>query len=67
MGHWVIYFSSSTFEWTYSDVAESGTYVLDGKRVKGQSGDRQILGEYDPDSDILTWDGTDYRYVETPQ
>jgi hypothetical protein len=66
MGHWVIYFSSSTFEWAYSDVAESGTYVLNGKRVMGQSGDREILGEYDPDSDILTWDGTDYRSVETP-
>lgn len=66
MGHWVIYFSLSTFEWAYSDVAESGTYVLDGKRVIGQSGDREVLGEYDPDSDILTWDGTDYRPVETP-
>lgn len=66
MGHWVIYFSFSTFEWAYSDVAESGTYVLDGKRVMGQSGDREVFGEYDPDSDILTWDGTDYRPVETP-
>lgn len=67
MGHWVIYFSSSTFEWAYSDVAESGTYVLDGNRVAAQSGDRQILGEYDPDSGILTWDGTDYRFVKAPE
>lgn len=67
MGHWVIYFSTSTFEWTYSDVAESGTYVLDGKRVIGQSGDRQILGEYDPESGILTWEETDYKSVETTE
>ena len=67
LGHWIIYFSSSTFEWAYSDVAESGTYVLDGKGVVAQSGDRQILGQYDPDSGILTWDGADYRSVEAPE
>lgn len=66
MGHWVIYFSSSTFEWAYSDVVESGSYVLDEKQVVGQSGDRQILGEYDTDGDILTWDRIDYRPVENP-
>lgn len=64
MGHWFVYFSSSTFEWVYSDVAQSGSYVLAGKRIVGQSGDHQILGQYDPDSGILTWDGTDYRSVE---
>lgn len=65
MGHWVINFSSSTFEWAYSDVVESGSYRLDGNQIVGQGGNRRILGEYDPDSGILTWDETDYRAAET--
>ena len=64
IGHWSIYFSSSTFQWDYSDVAESGTYVLEGKEVIGQTSDRKIFAEYDPASGVLTWDGTDYRSVE---
>ncbi len=67
MGHWFIDFSSSTFEWTYSDVVASGSYVLDEKHVVGQSGDRQILGDFDPSSGILTWDGSDYRIVDTEE
>ena len=67
IGHWFIYFSSSTFEWVYSDVSESGTYTLDGNQVVGQSTDRRIVGEYDPDRGVLTWDGTDYSALEAPE
>jgi len=63
VGHWFIDFSTSTFEWAYSDVSESGTYVLIGKEVIGHSGGREFHGEYDPDSGILTWDGVEYRLV----
>ena len=67
IGHWFIDFSTSTFEWTYSDVSESGTYILEGKEVVGHSNGREFPGEYDPDSGILTWERADYRSVEAPQ
>jgi hypothetical protein len=62
---WRIIFTATMFDWQHSDVAESGTYTCSGNMVTGQrlGGTNTIPGQYDPASQILTWDGLAY----TPQ
>ena len=64
MCRWSIAFMTSTFDWTYSDIGESGTYTCSGAMVTGHgAGSRTIAGQYDAASQTLTWDGVAY----TPQ
>ena len=53
--------SRSSFQWHYSDVAESGTVRCDGNQVQFVDGGRSgTAGIYDAATGELTWDGVVY-------
>jgi len=63
--HWPISFAEGQFEWMYTDIAESGTYTCQGLEVLGLgAGDRDLVGSYDSQTGILTWDGVQYEEEE---
>jgi hypothetical protein len=59
---WRVSFTATMFNWIYSDVAESGTYTCSRSMVTGQrfGGTNTVAGQYDPASQILTWNGLAY-------
>jgi hypothetical protein len=69
--HWRVSFENGGYEYSHSDVVESGSYsctVEDGTTtLEGSPGgsDRTYSGTYDPESDVLEWEEIRYRPVET--
>jgi hypothetical protein len=53
--------SSSQFQWSHSDVGETGTTECHGSTVVGHPGPgRDYAGTIDLDTGVLTWDGESY-------
>src|SRR3989344_7863587 len=60
-GYWRISFKNGEFSWQVSDTVQVGPYVCDGKSIVGPIiNGRKLVGEYNVDKDILTWDGKEY-------
>jgi len=47
--------------WSYSDVVESGTYSCAGNGISAEGFNETYTGEVDPDTGILTWEGSEYE------
>jgi len=59
--HWYVSFTETRFNWRYSDVIENGTFTCAANTVTGQGlGGRNIVGQYEPATRTLTWDGVAY-------
>jgi hypothetical protein len=53
--------SVSQFEWSHSDIGETGTSECHGSTVVGHPGPgREYLGTIDLDTGVLVWDGETY-------
>ena len=53
--------SASQFQWTHSDVGETGTSECHGTNVVGHPGPgRDYVGSIDVEAGVLTWDGESY-------
>lgn len=67
LGYWTIRFANGKFNWSYSDVAESGTYEYQANTNKFIARrtfqQRPIKAEYDPKTGILTWEKVQYKVV----
>jgi len=69
--HWRVRFSEGEYSYTHTDVVESGTYTCTGEggtatiEASPDATDETHTGTYDADSGVLTWDGVEYRPVET--
>jgi hypothetical protein len=60
MGHWDIFFTETTWAWSYSDVSDAGDYTC----VNGDltaTGAAAYEGHYDPSTGRLVWDGVEYE------
>ena len=58
------FLKDDSFEWSYSDVVEFGSYLCDGATVFGVvSDDRSYEGTYDESLDQMSWDGVVYERV----
>jgi hypothetical protein len=55
--NWHISFDSGTWDWSHSDVMETGGYTCDANLIDGGS----YSGELDMGTGILTWEGADYE------
>lgn len=56
---------SSAFQWTYSDVAESGNIECDGGTITSITGaPRRVDGTFDPITQKLVWEGQTYAPAE---
>jgi len=70
--HWTISFEDGGYQYSYSDVVESGSYSCtvedDAASLEGSHGesDSTYSGTYDPEAGVLEWDGVRYRPVEAP-
>jgi len=71
MGYWVIQFQNSTidygkptFQWSHSDVSESGTYTCKGDVLQVKFFDHSITAYYDGSKKVLIWDGVEYKKAE---
>jgi hypothetical protein len=58
--HWTIAFHDADFSWVYSDVMEDGRYSCHDGAITGQAWGATYGGQYDSDSEILTWVGVQY-------
>ncbi len=58
--NWRIDFFRGRFDWSYSDVLESGDYTCTGDRVLSDRAE----GQWDPMTRSLIWDGVAYRPLE---
>jgi hypothetical protein len=69
--HWQVRFGDGEYSYTHTDVVETGSYscaVTDGDATVDASAsatDVTYTGTNDPESSVLTWDGIQYRPVET--
>jgi hypothetical protein len=67
--HWRVAFDDGTFEYSYTDVVEGGSYTCehdDGTAtLEGESGGSgsTYSGRYDPETGVLVWDDVRYRPV----
>jgi hypothetical protein len=52
--------TASDFEWSYSDVVESGSVQCDGNDLETVNSSWQHAGTYDPATYTLVWDGASY-------
>jgi hypothetical protein len=52
--------TSSTFQWSHSDVGESGQVECNGTAITSVRTSRQVSGAYDPISGRLYWQGESY-------
>lgn len=66
MGYWGITFQGNTFDWSYSDVVESGTYTCKSNVLQAKLSNRSIAVHYDGKQEILTWDGIEYKRISPP-
>ncbi len=58
---WIVqFYDDLTFEFTYSDVQESGTVMCDGLTITSST---SHMGSYDPDTNELTWSGAVYTEI----
>jgi len=58
--HWCISFDESTFEWMPGDAGRYGDYKCENGVIEEVSDYNGYAGEYDPDSETLTWDRVIY-------
>ena len=61
MCHWQISFADGRFNWSYSDVMESGPYTCDGNTITAGQPNRDYTGTIDPATGRLTWQGIEYQ------
>jgi hypothetical protein len=60
-GYWWVIFSDNTVEWAYSDIVETGTFTCENGIINASINNREIEASYDEGSEILTWDGIEYK------
>ena len=63
MGHWTIAFQADGYSWSFSDVTSEGEYSCQGETVVTEGGSDDIVGVYDPQTNILMWDDVAYRLM----
>ncbi|PIZ47503.1 hypothetical protein COY32_01535 [candidate division WWE3 bacterium CG_4_10_14_0_2_um_filter_41_14] len=70
MGYWGITFQKGTplsdygeptFDWSYSDAGEYGTYTCSENTITAKLSNRTITATYNETTKILNWDGVDYK------
>ncbi|MDQ3365186.1 MAG: hypothetical protein M3680_07145 [Myxococcota bacterium] len=55
--------AASTFQWSYSDVAEAGHIECYGATITSLAGSRSVTATFDPASQKLFWEGQTYTPV----
>ncbi|MBA3392008.1 MAG: hypothetical protein H0T89_05155 [Deltaproteobacteria bacterium] len=58
--------ASSSFQWSYSDVGESGQLECHGATVTSVGGMRAISGTFDAATQKLVWHGETYTLAPAP-
>lgn len=73
MGYWDVHFQKGTtlsdygkptFQWSYSDVGETGTYTCRNNVLQVKFSDRSFTTRYDEIKEVLIWDGVEYKRVK---
>lgn len=61
--NWTIRFAASEYDWSYSDIATTGTYTCDGTSIQGTNpgGGTPYIGTLDVATGLLTWAGVVYE------
>ncbi|MEK7617003.1 MAG: hypothetical protein AAB414_03030 [Patescibacteria group bacterium] len=57
-------YDKPTFEWTHTDISESGSYTCQNNILEVQLYNRTLTANYNEDKEILTWDGVEYERVK---
>jgi len=52
--------ASTSFQWSYSDVGETGTIECHGVTINSLPGSRSVTATYDPATQKLVWQGEAY-------
>ena len=60
MCNWTISFSSSNFDWSFSDIVSSGTYACEGADITAMTTGNEFFGTLSVDG-ILTFNEIDYQ------
>jgi len=62
LGYWFVDFTDNTFNWTYTDIAEAGTYTyVDSENFTAVFSDREL--NIVVEEDEIVWDNLRYRRV----